>query len=130
MTNSIVILIFLSLFLFSCSTLTISEQDEMLVWEGVKSENPLCSAIKKPELIFSNYPLYINIQDETIEVMGRYVRDNNTIVLTEWADIKDYEHECRHACNDDKWDKYYHSWYNQKQNPIFLLKDYYFFNIR
>ncbi len=107
-------LVFISIFMTSCSIPIISEQDEVLVWEGVKSEYSECHNVEKPSLLFSKEPLYQNIDGKKVEVMGRYITSSHTIILREWADSKDYEHECRHACGDDEWDKYYHSWYRSE----------------
>ena len=103
-------LILISLLLFSCSLPMISEQDEELVWEGIKCECPECRDVEEPTVLFSHDPLYQNINNRETEVMGMYEPSQNTIILSEDADILDYEHECRHACKDDKWDEYYHSW--------------------
>ncbi len=112
-----------SLLLISCSIPIISEQDEMLVWEGVKCECPECRNVEKPLLLFSKEPLYQNINSKKVEVMGSYIPFYHTIILREWADIRDYEHECRHACGDDKWDEYYHSWSKNESEPVPLLKN-------
>ncbi len=112
-----------SLLLISCSIPIISEQDEMLVWEGVKCECPECRNVEKPLLLFSKEPLYQNINNKKVEVMGNYIPFYHTIILREWADIRDYEHECHHACGDDKWDEYYHSWSKNESEPVPLLKN-------
>jgi hypothetical protein len=103
-------LISISLFLISCSLSMVSEQDEKLVWEGVKCECPECRDAEKPIVLFTQQPLYENISNKETEVMGIYMPSHNIIIIRELADIKDYEHECRHACKDDKWDEYYHGW--------------------
>jgi len=118
----------ISLLLTSCSIPIISEQDEALVWEGVKCECPECRNVEKPLLLFSKEPLYQNINGKKVEVMGKYIPLSHTVILREWADIRDYEHECRHACGDDKWDKYYHSWY--KSELLFPSKNLVIFRIR
>jgi len=99
----------------------ISEQDENLVWEGVKCECPECQDVEKPELLFSHEPLYQDINNKKTEVMGTYIPSENRIILRENADIKDYEHECRHACKDDKWDEYYHSWITWERDMFFPI---------
>lgn len=106
---------------FSCSLPMISEQDENLVWEGVKCECPECQDVEKPELLFSHEPLYQDINNKKTEVMGTYIPSENRIILRENADIKDYEHECRHACKDDKWDEYYHSWITWERDMFFPI---------
>jgi hypothetical protein len=95
-------LILISFLVFSCSLPMISEQDEKLVWEGVKCECPECRDIEKPKLLFTHEPLYQNINKRKTEVMGVYLPSQNTIIFREGADIRNYEHECRHACKDDK----------------------------
>lgn len=121
-------LVLISLFLTSCSIPIISEQDEVLIWEGVKSEYPECRDVENPSLIFSKEPLYQNINGKKVEVMGKYIPFSHTVILREWADSKAYEHECRHACGDDMWDKYYHSWY--KSGLLFPLKNLVIFSIQ
>ena len=103
-------LILILLLSLSCSLPMISEEDENLVWEGVKCECPECQDVEKPKLLFSYEPLYQDINNKKAEVMGMYIPSEHTIILRESADIRDYEHECRHACKDDEWDEYYHSW--------------------
>jgi hypothetical protein len=115
------VLIFISFLVFSCSLPMVSEQDETLVWEGVKCECPECQDVEKPELLFSYQPLYQDINERKTEVMGMYIPSQHTIILREWADIRDYEHECRHACKDDKWDKYYHSWIKWERDMSLLI---------
>ena len=117
-------LIFISFLVLSCSLPMISEQDEKLVWEGVKCECPECRDVEKPKLLFSQQPLYQNINKRKTEVKGVYLPSQNTIILRENADITDYEHECRHACKDDKWDEYYHSWSTWERDrglPIIVM---------
>lgn len=111
-------LILISFLVFSCSLPMISEQDEKLVWEGVKCECPECQDVEKPELLFSYQPLYQDINKRETEVMGMYIPSQHTIILREGADIRDYEHECRHVCKDDKWDEYYHSWITWERDRL------------
>ena len=104
------ILISIAMLLISCSLSMVSEQDEKLVWEGVKCECPDCRDAEQPLLLFTQQPLYQNIDNKEIEVTGIYMPSHNIIIIRESADIKDYEHECRHACKDDKWDACHHCW--------------------
>ena len=115
------VLILCFFLVFSCSLPMISEQDENLVWEGVKCECPECQDVEKPELLFSHEPLYQDINNKKTEVTGMYIPSENRIILRENADIKDYEHECRHACKDDKWDEYYHSWLTWERDMFFPI---------
>ena len=114
-------LILLSFFVFSCSVAMISEQDEKLVWEGVKCECPECWDVEKPKVQFSSQPLYQVINKRKIEVMGMYLPSQHTIIFREGADISDYEHECCHVCKDDKWDEYYHSWITWERYMFFPI---------
>ena len=114
-------LILFSFLVFSCSLPMISEQDQNLVWEGVKCECPACQDVEKPEVLFSYEPLYQDINKRETEVMGIYIPSEHTIILRENADIRDYEHECRHACKDDKWDEYYHSWITWERDMFFPI---------